>query len=78
MSEKLNEIIEKYEEKLAVATESLEEMNEENGDDFNPMDASGGNFDDAYEMGRGDGIIEGKYSALYDAVKDLKTLKEDE
>ncbi|WP_077603648.1 hypothetical protein [Oceanobacillus sojae] len=78
MNEKLNEIIEKYEEKLAVITVSLEEIQEMREDDFNPADASGGNFDDAYEMGRYDGDIEGEYSALYDVVKDLKALKEAE
>lgn len=28
-----------------------------NDEDFNAMDASGGNFDDAYELGRDDGKI---------------------
>ena len=26
-------------------------------DDFNPMDASGGNYDDAYSMGLEDGVV---------------------
>lgn len=44
-------------EKLA-SEKTLYDRCEEDGEDFNPCDASGGNFDDAYQMGVDDGRID--------------------
>ena len=49
-----------------------EEIAEIIGDDFNPCDASGGNFDDAYYMGREHGEVEGALRVLYKLRKGAK------
>lgn len=38
-------------------------------EDFNPCDASGGNFDDAYQMGYDHGYSYGKLEALSSILK---------
>lgn len=44
-------LIEKYKNRLDVLRGDLKEINEMY-EDFDPMDWSGGNFDDAYNLGR--------------------------
>ena len=54
--------------------EEIEENNEWMGEDFNPCDASGGNFDDAYEMGVGHGETDGMYTALCNIINVLEAI----
>jgi hypothetical protein len=62
---KIERLIEKYES-------YQEEINEFCGDDFNPMDASGGNFDDAYQLGFEHGETSGKLAVLYELLKEAR------
>lgn len=78
MSEQLTYLIEKYSKLLAAVEGSIDELNEVRGDDFNPMDASGGNFDDAYRIGAYHGELYKEFVLYNDIIADLKTLKEDE
>lgn len=64
MSDKLNEIKSYIEKELAILEAEAEEINEWLGDDFNPCDASGGNFDDAYYLGDEHGDTFGRISVL--------------
>lgn len=76
MSEGINVLITKYEARIDVLREEIDEINELLEDDFNPMDASGGNFDDAYYMGDEHGATFAEYRVLVETVRDLKSLKE--
>jgi len=49
-----------------------EEMYGENWEDFNACDASGGNFDDAYELGMEHGETYGKLSLLRELLEILE------
>lgn len=51
MTNKLAELIAKYETELETWNAETDEIDEMKGDDFNPCDWSGGNFDDAYSLG---------------------------
>lgn len=57
---------------LEAEIEELEEIFGEGLCELDAMDASGGNFDDAYEMGSEHGEIYGKLSVLYDVLKMLE------
>jgi hypothetical protein len=54
----IDELIEEVREGI----KEIEEVTE--SDDFNPYDASGGNFDDAYQMGYDHGYEYGKLAIL--------------
>lgn len=56
---------ERIEKRLKELREGFEELPE----DFNPCDAAGGNFDDAFWMGHENGWTEG---AMYELCKLLK------
>lgn len=73
----MNELIAEYQARVDVLREEIEEVNEYLGDDFNPCDASGGNFDDAYYLGEEHGELFEEYRVLKSVIKDLKALKED-
>lgn len=60
----ISEIKAYIEKRLDVLESEAEEINEMLEDDFNPCDASGGNFDDAYYMGEEHGDTFGKIDAL--------------
>jgi len=75
---KLDELIRLYEGRIEALQESIDEIDEIYGDDFNASDASGGNFDDAYELGDEHGSIYAEYEAINQFIKDLKALKEDD
>jgi hypothetical protein len=54
----------KIEQLMLKSKENIDEIEEVVGEDFNPMDASGGNFDDAYDMGHQHGYQYGRLSVL--------------
>jgi hypothetical protein len=61
-------------EKIKVIESKIEELNEMYGEDweeFNACDASGGNFDDAYELGSEHGEIFGQLALLKELLKKL-------
>lgn len=64
MKTKIEELIRQYEEEVEI-------IEEDKGEDFNPMDASGGNFDDAYDMGYEDGFVYGKLDILRELLKEF-------
>lgn len=68
MIEEIKKLIEQYEEEVA----ENQEIWGEDMEDFNPMDASGGNFDDCYYMGLEHGQTEGKLEILYMVLKKLE------
>lgn len=53
--EKLLELIEEIKERISVLEGDEEEIDEKYEEGFDPMDWSGGNFDDAYNEGQEDG-----------------------
>lgn len=55
---------EMIEQLMKQAQENIEEIEEITGEDFNACDASGGNFDDAYELGYEHGYQYGKRAVL--------------
>jgi hypothetical protein len=62
-------------EKIKVLEAKVEKLNEAYGEEweeFNAMDASGGNFDDAYELGSEHGEIFGKLSLLRELLKTIQ------
>jgi hypothetical protein len=74
MSDVLNEIKAYVDEKLPIYESEQEEVNELFEDDFNPCDASGGNFDDAYELGDDHGDTYGRLAVL----REIKAIIEKE
>ena len=77
MGDKLNEIKLYIEKRLPLLVADAEEINEMLDDDFDPQDASGGNFNDAYDMGDEHGDIFGKISIL-EAIKAIIDKEETE
>jgi len=69
---KLELMIDDYERRLKEIDEEIKESEALNNEDFNPMDASGGNFDDAYRLGIDHGDIFARYEEIYEFVKRLK------
>lgn len=61
---------------LELEIEEYEESFGENFEDFNPYDASGGNFDDAYYMGREHGETYGKLELLYELLRKIEEQSE--
>ncbi|MEK4910599.1 MULTISPECIES: hypothetical protein [Niallia] len=64
MSEKLAKIESYINKELDVLAEEIDEINERHAKGFDPMDWSGGNFDDAYSMGEDEGYLRGSYRVL--------------
>jgi len=75
MIERIDRIIAMYENRREVLQGDINEIRELMGDDFNISDVSGGNFDDAYEIGREQGEVYTEHTLLGDAVADLRYLK---
>lgn len=76
MNDKLTQVIKELEQRLKSLSEEVDENDEWKGEDFNPMDASGGNFDDAYSLGEEHGEAYGRYAELSNAIKSLKAVSE--
>ncbi|KQL18827.1 hypothetical protein [Cytobacillus solani] len=64
MSDKLAKIKTYIEEKLDELSSEIDEIDERFEEGFDPMDWSGGNFDDAYSLGEEDGETRGSYRVL--------------
>ena len=64
MADVLDKIKAYIDEKLPVCEAEQKEIDEMKGDEFNAMDASGGNFDDAYELGNDHGDTYGRLMIL--------------
>lgn len=60
-------MIRKYEEEIS----EYEEVYGEDLMDLDPMDASGGNFDDAYNLGFEHGESYGKYTLLEELLREF-------
>jgi flagellar biosynthesis/type III secretory pathway protein FliH len=58
------EIKEMIKQLMKQVQENIEEIEEVTNEDFNACDASGGNFDDAYELGHDHGFQYGRRSVL--------------
>lgn len=76
MNEKLTQLLSELEGRIESLSAEIAENEEWKGDDFNPMDASGGNFDDAYSLGEEHGEAYGRYAELSNAIKSLKAVAE--
>lgn len=63
--EKIKLLINEYETKH-------DDISYRDDDDFNPSDASGGNFDDAYYMGTEHGHVDGALEVLYKLLSKTK------
>lgn len=72
---KINELLKKYEEKLEMLVAEVEEIEEMKGDDFNPCDWSGGNFDDAYSLGESHSEAYTSSRLILNFIQELKELK---
>lgn len=64
MASKIAKIQAYIDEQLTGLIAEKEEIDEIVNDDFDPSDASGGNYDDAYEMGEEHGENYGRIQAL--------------
>lgn len=65
----MNELRKRIEELVVKYESYVEKTEEQKGEEFNPMDASGGNFDDAYYMGCEHGEESGKLEAYQNVLK---------
>lgn len=74
--EKLFELISILENKLELLKGDIEEHDEMYGDFVDPMDASGGNFDDAYELGFEHGEMFKEYNLMKGILKSLNEIVE--
>lgn len=72
MDDKLTQLLAELEGRLESLSSEVDENDEWKGDDFNPMDASGGNFDDAYSLGEEHGEAYGRYAELHNVIKLIK------
>lgn len=64
MNDKLAKIKAYVENKMYTLGAEIDEIDERFEDGFDPMDWSGGNFDDAYSIGEEDGDTRGAYRVL--------------
>jgi len=69
---KLELMIDDYERRLREIDKEIEASESLNNEGFDPMDASGGNFDDAYKLGINHGDIFARYEEIHEFVKRLK------
>lgn len=67
MKELIEKLIADFEDEI----EEIEEIYGSEWENFDAMDASGGNFDDAYNLGYKHGQIYGRYELLKELLKDL-------
>jgi hypothetical protein len=65
-------MIEEIKKRIEVLEAEMQEVEEWMEEDFNPSDASGGNFDDCYFMGVEHGQTEGELKALRKILKQLE------
>jgi hypothetical protein len=65
-------MLEKIKELIAEHEADQEEIDDWMEDDFNPMDASGGNFDDCYFMGVEHGETQGALKILRGLLRELE------
>lgn len=65
------DIKEKIEELILKTKERIDEIEEVVDEEFNPKDASGGNFDDAYDLGHRHGHQYGKLAVLNQLYSDF-------
>lgn len=72
---KLDELITKYTERYKTLQGDLDEINERHEDGYDPSSWSGGNFDDAYEIGEEDGYTLAESKTLQRIISDLEELK---
>lgn len=68
-------IIEDIENKIKLLQVDIDEINDQLEDDFNPMDWSGGNFDDCYDLGYEHGKKFGRMVAYKEILNILKSEK---
>lgn len=73
--EKLLELIEEIKERISVLEGDEEEIDEKYEQGFDPMDWSGGNFDDAYNEGQEDGEVWAELRVLRDMLLKLEKLE---
>lgn len=71
----LEQLIREIDYKIELLEGSIEEFEEMYGDDFNASDASGGNFDDAYDLGYEHGELFQEYHMLKKFKRQLEDLK---
>lgn len=64
-----------YKQWLEIVSVEVAQLEERRGDDFDPQDWSGGNFDDAYEMGIKDGEIYKEYEMIAEIIRKLEAIK---
>jgi hypothetical protein len=64
MDAKLAKIMEYIDSQLPIWEEETAEIEERMEEEFNPMDWSGGNFDDAYNLGEEAGEAFAKYEVM--------------
>lgn len=74
MNEKLTQIITELESQLELVNGDIAEFNEVWGEDgyVDAMDASGGNFDDAYDLGQRHGEMFAEEALLSKIIAKLK------
>lgn len=61
----VKELIVYVDERIDLLEAEDEEIEERYEEGFDPMDWSGGNFDDAYHLGNEDGEVSGELRVLY-------------
>ncbi|KAF6630644.1 hypothetical protein H6F38_14550 [Paenibacillus sp. EKM208P] len=66
-------VIDSIKAKIEDLREDIIEINEQIEDDFNPMDWSGGNFDDCYDLGYGHGKKFGRMAAYKEILSILES-----
>jgi len=78
MNEKLTQLISELESQLDLLNGDIDEYNEIWGEDgyVDAMDASGGNFDDAYTLGSEHGEMFAEAAMLSGIIRKLKAVTE--
>ncbi|GAB6989568.1 hypothetical protein [Paenibacillus pini] len=66
-------IIDSIRIKIEALQEYIDEINEQIEEDFDPMDWSGGNFDDCYELGYSHGRKFGRMTAYKEILAILES-----
>lgn len=76
MKEKIDNLLTELESRLSLLNCSIEEFDEIWGEDgyVDAMDASGGNFDDAYDLGYSHGEMFAESALLKDIIAKLKEI----
>lgn len=71
----VEQLIKEVNDRIELLEGDIEEYNEVYGENFYAIDASGGNFDDAYELGYEHGELFKEYHMLKKFKKQLEGLK---